>query len=84
VLLVLIAMCAARIAVAQEGTWETVPADELALKQEPKAPGAAAIILYRRLDIDDKKSNLTESTRIKVLTDPQLQEFRFVVDANLG
>ena len=55
-------------AVAQ-GNWEPVPTDELALKEEPKAPGAPAIILYRNVAIDDKRSVLSESCRIKVLTD---------------
>jgi len=67
--LALIVFSASGITVAQQGAWEPVPADELALKDEPKAPGASAIILFRSLAIDDKRGTLTESTRIKVLTD---------------
>ena len=36
-----------------QGNWEPVPTDELALKEEPKAPGAPAIILYWNVAIDD-------------------------------
>ena len=52
-----------------KGNWEPVPTEELALKEEPKAPGAPAIILYRNVAIDDRRSVLSESSRIKVLTD---------------
>jgi hypothetical protein len=58
--------------------FQPVSAEELALKTEPLAPGAPAIILFRQLDSDD---NSTASTprhednyiRIKILTQDGLR-----------
>ncbi len=46
-------------------------AEELAMKAEPKAPGAPAIILYRQVDRDDNGSTSHEDDyiRIKILTE---------------
>jgi hypothetical protein len=48
-----------------------ISSDELALKTEPLAPGASAIILYRQVDRDDNGSTSHEDNfiRIKILTE---------------
>lgn len=43
--------------------------DELKMTSDPKAPGAAAVVLYREETEDDPHHFLTVYTRIKVLTD---------------
>jgi|SRR5271157_588112 len=54
---------------AQQSGWSPIPADELALKDDPSAPGAPALILYRDMVADDKKGVMTEHVRIKILKD---------------
>lgn len=46
-----------------------VPAEELAVKEDPKSPGTRAILLYRAEHIDVPGSFETIHLRIKVLTD---------------
>ena len=43
-----------------------ITAEELALKDNPSAPGAAAMILYYAVDTDNTKSTETHAVRIKV------------------
>src|SRR5215831_7001823 len=66
---IVLLVCISGPTVMAQGNWEPVPPDELALKEEPKSPGVPAILLYRSVAIDDKRSILTESCRIKVLAD---------------
>jgi Domain of Unknown Function with PDB structure (DUF3857) len=49
--------------------WSAIPADELALKDDPFNPGAKAIILFREIAKDDTKAFEFEHYRIKILTD---------------
>jgi hypothetical protein len=49
--------------------FQPVSQDELKMAIEPKAPGAPAIILFRRVDRDDKEAHQDEYVRIKILTD---------------
>jgi hypothetical protein len=49
--------------------WLPISPDELAMASEPKAPGAAAIILYLQVDRDDTSPDEIIYTRIKVLTE---------------
>jgi len=67
--------------------FQPVRAEELAMKSEPLAPGAPAIILYRQLETDDNRKQQCDYLRIKVLTeegrtelcrrrDPLRQEYR--------
>ncbi len=51
--------------------FQPVSADELRMTNEPLAPGAPAIILYRRVDRDDngRTSHEEDYSRIKVLTE---------------
>src|SRR5262249_21203894 len=49
--------------------WLPVSAEELQLKSEPKAAGAAAIILYRQVDRDDTTAQENHYTRIKILSE---------------
>ena len=61
--------CSALAATAHADDWLPVPPDELQMKSEPKAPGAAAIYLYRQIDRDDSESSEVVYSRIKVLTE---------------
>jgi len=49
--------------------WLPVTPDELKMTSEPKAPGAAAIYLYRQVDRDDQEGRERHYARIKILTD---------------
>ncbi len=53
--------------------WLPVSADDLALKDNPKEPGADAMILYREVTVDARKANISgdsleEYVRIKIFT----------------
>ena len=50
-------------------TWQPVPNDDLALKDDPANPGSSAMILERQIYTDDEKRIQTEWVRIKVLTE---------------
>jgi hypothetical protein len=58
------------IAAASVG-FQPVSPDELKMTSEPKAPGAAAILLYREVDRDDRGNTAHEDVyfRIKILTE---------------
>ena len=47
--------------------WLPVTTEELQLTSEPKAPGAAAIYLYRQVDRDDASSEESHYARLKIL-----------------
>ena len=49
--------------------WLPLTPEELQLTREPKAPGAAAIYLYRQVDRDDTNSEVHVYTRLKILTE---------------
>src|SRR5947209_2169373 len=51
--------------------FQPISPDELKMTSEPKAPGAAAIILYRQVDRDDRGLTAHEDVyfRIKILTE---------------
>lgn len=49
--------------------WLPITAEELAMKSEPKAPGAPAIYLYRQYDFDDHEGRQTVYARLKIFTD---------------
>lgn len=48
--------------------WQPIDPADLALKDNPKAPGADAMILYRDSMIDAKESSDIEYVRIKIFT----------------
>jgi len=48
--------------------WLSVSQDDLALKDNPKQPGANAMVLYRQVDVDEKKSTVLNYVRVKVFT----------------
>jgi hypothetical protein len=48
--------------------WQPISGDDLALKDNPAAPGADAMILYRQVVIDDWDNSTTEYIRIKIFT----------------
>ncbi|MEO8314099.1 MAG: DUF3857 domain-containing protein [Pseudomonadota bacterium] len=49
--------------------WRTVPAEELAMTSEPRAPGAAAVYLFTQVDRDDRTSNEQVYRQVKVLSE---------------
>src|ERR1700730_3679278 len=49
--------------------WLPVTAEDLQLTREPKAPGAAAIYLYRQVDRDDNIPEVSIYVRLKILTE---------------
>ena len=50
---------------ADKPAWAPIPADELALKDDPEAAGAPAIILYREYVADDVNRFVAEYVRMK-------------------
>jgi len=48
--------------------WLPIPPEDLALKDNPKQPGADAMILYREVDIDTAHATIDNYIRIKVFT----------------
>jgi hypothetical protein len=49
--------------------WQPVPKEDLALKDNPAAPGSSAMILERQIYTDDEKRVETEWVRIKIFTE---------------
>jgi hypothetical protein len=68
--------------------WAPIDPQELAMKGEPQAPGAAAVILYRQVDRDDngRTSREFNYVRIKILSEEGRKhadiEIPFVKDVN--
>jgi hypothetical protein len=54
--------------------WLPVPPEDLALKDNPKSPGADAMILYRESMVNATESWETEYVRIKVFTQKGVSE----------
>ena len=52
-----------------ERGFQPVSAEELAMRSEPLAPGAPAIILFREVDRDDRNGHQYNYYRIKILTE---------------
>jgi len=50
-------------------TWQPIPKEDLALKDNPADPGSAAMILERQIYTDDELRLETEWIRIKVFTE---------------
>ena len=48
--------------------WLPVPPEDLALKDNPKQPGADAMILYRDVKVDAKNASVTNYMRVKIFT----------------
>lgn len=48
--------------------WQPVSPDDLALKDNPKEPGADAMILYREVNVDARNSTVNNYIRIKIFT----------------
>lgn len=67
-LLLVVIGCAVSTARAQ-GQFQAPTPDELKMTEEPKAPGAAAIYLYREETVDDNLHFHSFYARIKVLTE---------------
>jgi hypothetical protein len=49
--------------------WPPISPEELQITSEPKAPGAPAIFLYRKVDRDDTQNREYNYARIKILTE---------------
>jgi len=48
--------------------WQPISPDDLALKDNPKQPGADAMILYREVDEDARVASVNNYERIKIFT----------------
>jgi hypothetical protein len=49
--------------------WRVVTPEELAMKSEPRAPGAAAVYLYTQIDRDDEGPVTKVHKQVKILTE---------------
>lgn len=49
--------------------WQSVPKEDLALKDNPASPGSSAMILERQIYTDDEKRVQTEFVRVKIFTE---------------
>jgi uncharacterized protein DUF3857/uncharacterized protein DUF3858 len=49
--------------------WQPILPEDLKVANEPKAPGASAIYLYRQVDRDDQAGHEVNYARIKILTE---------------
>ncbi len=68
-LLIALLACAALARAQTAEAWLPVPAEELALKDNPAKPGSEAMVLYRESHKDDTKSFERHHVRIKVFTE---------------
>ena len=64
---------------ARADDWLPIPPEDLALKDNPKQPGADAMILYRQVVVDASKANISgdsqeEYFRIKIFTQEGTKE----------
>jgi hypothetical protein len=48
--------------------WRPVSPEDLALKDNPKQPGADAMVLYRQVDVDAKNASVNNYFQIKIFT----------------
>jgi hypothetical protein len=62
-------VCLPAAGLADVPPWRTVTPEELAMRSEPKAPGAPAIILYMEVDRDASLNREERYYQIKILTD---------------
>ncbi len=60
--------------------WLPISNDDLQMQNEPKAPGAPAIVLYRQVDRNDAEFREDNYLRIKILT----EEGRSAADVHLA
>jgi hypothetical protein len=49
--------------------WQPISPQDLSMTSEPKAPGAAAVTLYRQVDRDDDRGSETDYVRVKILSE---------------
>jgi hypothetical protein len=54
--------------------WQPISPEDLAMKDNPKSPGADAMILYRESAVDALKSSNNEYVRIKIFTQEGTKE----------
>ncbi|HEY4710753.1 MAG TPA: DUF3857 domain-containing protein [Candidatus Acidoferrales bacterium] len=66
--IILIVMFAALPRLSRADDWLPVLPEDLALKDNPKQPGADAMVFYREVSVDAKPSRVENYLRIKVFT----------------
>jgi hypothetical protein len=54
--------------------WRPVAPEDLALKDNPKQPGADAMVLYRQVDVDAKNASVINYLQIKIFTAAGVKE----------
>lgn len=79
IVLILVIAFAACPRPARADDWLPIPPEDLALKDNPKQPGAEAMILYRQVVVDASKANISgdsqeEYFRIKIFTQEGTKE----------
>jgi len=62
-------LCRPFLRTANGDDWLPIDPTELKMTNEPKAPGAPAIYLYRQVDRDDQTGFETQYSRIKIFTE---------------
>jgi hypothetical protein len=67
--LLALAACSVAMPVGAAAQWLPVTAEELQMTDEPRAPKAPAILLYRQVDRDDNAPSERDYFRIKILTE---------------
>ncbi|MBZ5694146.1 MAG: DUF3857 and transglutaminase domain-containing protein [Acidobacteriia bacterium] len=65
---ILMLVCATYPLSALADDWIAVPPEDLAMKDNPKQPGADAMVLYREVNVDAKNSTVNNYLRIKIFT----------------
>jgi Domain of Unknown Function with PDB structure (DUF3857) len=63
------ALLTSRPHLASADDWLPIDPADLAMKDNPKQPGADAMILYREVNEDAKNASVNDYTRIKIFTD---------------
>jgi hypothetical protein len=69
ILVFLVLICFSFESLAHGEDWLPISQEELTMTQEPKAPGAAAVYLYRQVDGDDTNGEVNIYVRLKILTE---------------
>ena len=65
---ILIVVFAAFPRVSRADDWLPIPPEDLALKDNPKQPGADAMVLYREVNEDAKQASVNNYIRIKIFS----------------
>ena len=68
IVVILLLVFAARPIATPADDWQPISPEDLALKDNPKQPGADAMVLYREVNVEARESTVNNYLRIKVFT----------------